>query len=359
MAYKEMSDEEDVFHGYGYGNVVSIPIDSWGAFFSLVQGMRYGEWYFRGHENADWSLVTGLDRVRKAWDKRFQDKVSPVKEKGSQFMNDYDFKASKNRMPFERDLEFIGIREFRSLTNGRFDSFFTNIDYLGAMQHYGTRTRLLDFSFSPFVATFFAFENDDKVSKRAVYAVNANQLKTSSNMMKEVDCFIRREVGDELTEFAKGTLDPLFGNQFPDAYEVYRALANMNIVQSENEAIENNDIIPIVLTGVNNRLVAQDGLFLFPLTFNYFDDVLADMLHMRSTEIQNPRIVKEQEIADLRDIIQESTIVKFVFDECMNDFAHQMLKKMNLTDRVIYPDLVGVARSINRIRDDELRKKGC
>jgi hypothetical protein len=43
----------------------------------------------------------------------------------------------------------------------------------------------------------------------------------------------------------------------------------------------------------------------------------------------------------------------------MNDFAHQMLKKMNLTDRVIYPDLVGVARSINRIRDDELRKKGC
>ena len=216
----------------------------------------------------------------------------------------------------------------------------------------------MDFSFSPFVATFFAFDNDDKFCKRAVYAINANQLKTSSNMMKEVERFVKREVGDDFSDFAKEKLNPLFGNLCPDSFEVYRALANMDIVQSENDAIENNDIIPIVLTGVNNRLVAQDGFFLFPLTFNYFDDVLADMLHMKSIEIQKPPMVKERDIADLCNIIRESTIVKFVFDECMNDFAHQMLKKMNLTDRVIYPDLVGVARSINRIREDEFRRKG-
>ena len=352
------SDKNDIPPDYGYGHVVSIRISSWVTFFSLAQGMRYGEWFFRGYENSSWTLRSGLDRIRDAWDKRFTDSFPSTTGEGVQFLNDYDFRANENRRPFERNLEFIGINEFRSLTKGRFDPSFTRLDYLGAMQHYGTRTRLLDFTFSPFVSTFFAFENAEVFSERAVYAINVNRLQQSSPMMKEVGKYIEREIGDGLTEFAEKRLAKIFGDRHPNSWEVYRAVAEMDIIQSEEDALERDDIIPIILEGGNNRLIAQDGLFLFPLTFDYFDNVLARMLDIKSEDIRNPILVKEKELEDLGNIIQDVTMVKFIFDKCMNDSSHQTLRQMNFSDRVIYPDLVGIARSINGIREDVLRMKG-
>ena len=350
-------DEKVFLSDYGYGQIVSIAISSWTDFFSLVQHMQYGEWYFRGHENSSWTLKTGLDRVRKVWDDRFKKSFPSYNGKGVQLLNDYDFIACENRKPFERKLEFIGITEFRSLTKGRFDASFTNIDHLGAMQHYGTRTRLLDFTFSPFVATFFAFENEEEFSERAVYAININRLRQYSPMMKDVEDFLGCEEWEELSPFAE-RLRKFFTDRHPNSWEVYRVVAEMDIVQSEEDALERSDIIPIVLEGGNNRLIAQDGLFLLPLTFDYFDHVLSRMLKVEPSDIESPALVKEKELVDLINIIQGVTMIKFIFDKNLNDSAHQVLKQMNLSDRVIYPDLVGIARSINGIREDMLRKNG-
>jgi hypothetical protein len=137
----------------------------------------------------------------------------------------------------------------------------------------------------------------------------------------------------------------------------------MDIGRLDDDALDHDDIIPIVLEGGNNRLIAQDGLFLLPLTFDYFDNVLAKMLGVSTKKLnvkstsKDLSLVKENEIIDLNRIIQDVTLVKFLFDTKMNDSAHQMLRQMNLSDRVIYPDLVGIARSINGIREDAVRMK--
>ena len=351
--------KEKVFlSDYGYGQVVSIRISTWSEFFSLVQNMRYGEWYFRGHEDSSWTLSTGLDRVRKGWDKRFKKSIPPFNGTGVQLLNDYDFRAYENRKPFERKLEIAGINEFRSLTKGRFDASFANLDYLGAMQHYGSHTRLLDFTFSPFVATFFAFEKDEVFSERAVYAINANRLQRFSPIMKDVGEFLKRGDGRNLPPFADKKLSNCFGDWHPSSWEVYRAIANMDIGQLDDDALNRDDVIPVVLEGGNNRLVAQDGLFLLPLTFDRFDKVLAQMLKIEPADIESPTLVKEKELVDLINIIQGVTMIKFIFDKNLNDSAHQVLKQMNLSNRVIYPDLVGIARSINGIREDMLRESG-
>ena len=309
--------------------------------------MRYGEWYFRGHENSKWTLRTGLDRDRIAWEKEFD---KSYKQNTGSFVNNYNFKAHTNKKPFERKLEFDGISEFRSLTKGRFDASFTKLDFLGAMQHYGTHTRLLDFTCSPFVAVFFAFENESVFSERAVYAINSGRLQQSSGVMGAVEDFMRRDDGRELPSFAQERLVKCFETRHPNRREVYRAIAEMDLVQSEKDAIECDDIIPITLEGGNNRSIAQDGMFLFPLTFNYFDDVLAKMLDVTAKEIAKPALVSENDLTDLTRIINEVTMIKFIFDTHMNDSANGVLRQMNLSDRVIYPDLMGIARSINGMR---------
>jgi len=355
--------EREIPPDYGYGPVVSIRVPSWTDFFSLLQNMQYGEWFFRGHENSSWKLRTGLDRVREAWAKRYKKNYSQDMGDGILLRGGCDFRAYENKKPYGREFEFAGIAEFRSLTKGRFDASFTNLDYLGAMQHYGSRTRLLDFTFSPFIATFFAFENEEVFSERAIYAINVNRLRGFSPIMGAVEEFLKREDGRDLPKFAEEKLLNNFGDSHPSSWEVYRAIANMDIGRLDDDALDHDDIIPIVLEGGNNRLIAQDGLFLLPLTFDYFDNVLAKMLGVSTKKLnvkstsKDLSLVKENEIIDLNRIIQDVTLVKFLFDTKMNDSAHQMLRQMNLSDRVIYPDLVGIARSINGIREDAVRMK--
>jgi hypothetical protein len=51
------------------------------------------------------------------------------------------------------------------------------IEWLALMQHHGAPTRLLHFRKSPFIASYFAFKNTDKIKSVAIWALNINILK--------------------------------------------------------------------------------------------------------------------------------------------------------------------------------------
>jgi hypothetical protein len=53
-----------------------------------------------------------------------------------------------------------------------------DLDYLAYMQHYGVPTRLLDFSYSPYIAAYFAFE-DPKNENVAIFSMNYKDVNSS------------------------------------------------------------------------------------------------------------------------------------------------------------------------------------
>lgn len=85
------------------------------------------QWLFRGHANADWRLRPGIHRGYTAQQERYLS------------------------------------NEFRVRARSRHASCPGNNDYAGwlaLMQHYGVPTRLLDWSYSPLIAAFFAVHPD-------------------------------------------------------------------------------------------------------------------------------------------------------------------------------------------------------
>ena len=107
-------------------------------------------WLFRGHRCPDWELETSLER------------------------------ASKRCGVHQIEYEKMICREFRRHAHtylSRVPTDSDTVEWLALMQHYGAPTRLLDFTYSFWIALFFAFEEAEKDC--AVVALNPQSLATN------------------------------------------------------------------------------------------------------------------------------------------------------------------------------------
>jgi hypothetical protein len=123
------------------------------AFLGALEALateRQGRWVFRGEENVSWVLSSALERAFDRFAVRPQDRQS-----------------------IERRM----VREFQR----RLHTFMEDVpeedaldEWLALMQHHGAPTRLLDFTYSPYVAAFFALENAGNDGQCAVWAVDTD-----------------------------------------------------------------------------------------------------------------------------------------------------------------------------------------
>src|SRR4026209_85575 len=109
-------------------------VTSWPQFVTIIEKLSgFRNWAFRGQGDAKWPLRSALSRhiivskvCRDAW---------PLQEE-------------RIRRIFER-------KSHLHLTRPPGDD---ELEWLALMQHHGAPTRLLDFTWSPYVAAFFALE---------------------------------------------------------------------------------------------------------------------------------------------------------------------------------------------------------
>jgi FRG domain len=103
---------------------------------------------FRGQTDAKWPLTTSLDRALN----RF---TPPVVDR--------------------RSAETFLLREFRQHFY-RYSQYVPHnedvLEWLSLMQHHGAPTRLLDWTYSPYIALYFAIESAKENSECLVWAVN-------------------------------------------------------------------------------------------------------------------------------------------------------------------------------------------
>src|SRR5215469_4229304 len=109
-------------------------ICSWDDFHKSVLEQNTGDhrWIYRG-QTKDWDLMTSMERVLRHWEIDLKDATS---------------------------IEFQTIREFRRrMREQQHHRVHTDTLFcLALMQHYSAPTRLLDCTYSPFVAAAFAME---------------------------------------------------------------------------------------------------------------------------------------------------------------------------------------------------------
>ncbi|HUF65221.1 MAG TPA: FRG domain-containing protein [Gemmatimonadaceae bacterium] len=248
-------------------------IANWHEFSEVVAGSDYQNWAFRGQSDAKWPLFSSLSRYLKGY--------------------------GIHRQAWADQEERIG-RIFRRKAHLFLDHVPDETDafqWLALMQHHGAPTRLLDFTWSPFVAAFFALERATEDS--AVWAVFVPTMWRAAHAINFP---------------AKQT--PLTPNQLSlrtvGAYEDFYLRNDVAFVSSGE---------PLVM---NKRLIAQSGTFVVP-------GVLDQPVETILATYPEPG----------------KTVVKFVLaTRAIRDDAMRAFYNMNLTNATLFPDLDGLARSL-------------
>ena len=254
-----------------------VPLQSWNEakqyFEALLDENR--AWIFRGHYKSDWPLQPSLERIlsRKPVDLTIERKIiAEFKRRAHQYL-------SSTEIP-------------RAL-----------FEWLALMQHHGSPTRLLDWSRSPYISAFIAFEDTYKEEGDvAIWAID-------SQWLQEVSVHRLQEV--------RGA---------PVVVEALRS-------DEEIEQLMQCDLhvlLPMEPERMNERLTIQQGLFLFP----------------SGNELSFESALAGYERDGSRNHMRKITLPKSEGLNCLVD-----LLRMNINAASLFPGLDGFARSLRTIPD--------
>jgi hypothetical protein len=249
--------------------VVRRTIHTWSEFVGIIQGWQgFRNWCFRGQASAEWSLRSSLSR---------HVEVSKVSEQV------WGLQESRIRRIFQRKCHlFLDDLPEKD-----------ELEWLALMQHHGAPTRLLDFTFSPYVAAFFALER--ATNDAAVWAINLPLLSTIHDRHKIRGVEVRKA-------------DP----RHTDAFEKYY-LSNRHAFVWQGDPFR-----------MPQRVVAQSGTFL-----------VSSHLGMTVEEI----LASYPGAGEL--------LVQFVLETSkLRAEAMASLYSMNITQATLFPGLDGLARSM-------------
>ena len=263
------------------------------------------EWLFRGdtitnRDDPVRSLRTSFDRALENWGNAI---------------------GNPNRKKIESEL----IRDFQrrfNQSNAIRPSKDDTLTWLALMQHHGAPTRLLDWTYSPFVAAFFAYSellirSDSRVAVWAIRRTWFDDLLKTKLGMRTLNDIERIKLND-LKAF-----DSLFRRKRTNKRFVY----------------------PVMPFELNQRLIIQQGVFLCPSDITKtFSENFNEML---------------QEYKDT------DCIRIYVFELSRTDLKNALidLHRMNVYDASLFPGMDGYAKSfktrlpiIDRIIKDQERK---
>ena len=292
-------------------------------------------YFFRGQADAKWGLKTSLERKYSIYCKESLEsgtKEHNIRNDERMFFSNAFSKA------LEYKEEYAAIQTFRRLSS--LPENLSSIEILARMQHYGAATRLLDVTTSFLIALFFALEEYGE-QDRAVWIFNGSFFYKNSGLIDRMVCF---DLEDEKRE--------AFLSLMSDRENCYNQIldyANNYIYPSQGHTSERRSIIPLEITGNNPRLVAQNGAFLFPTKLNKsFEENLCTVLGMTEQDFSAAcKSISRTKIKNFNQFdLMNAAVVKLVFPAKIRHLAERLFNAANISYQSIYPDEIGIAKSI-------------
>jgi len=241
-------------------------------------------WIFRGEENFSDPLQSALERY--CTDNGFSPKDAGYHE-------------------------YLLTREFRRRAHHYLTDLPGETDYLewwSLMRHYGAPTRLLDWTYSFDVATYFALEKKLKEEERhIVWGMNMDWAADKSCELLRA---AGKDTGDEVRSFLRGPIELNYTRCFFDVF------LNKPFIACA---------YPLTPFRLNERLTIQKGLFLIP------------------------RDVTKSFKGNLRDLPgyqNKENFEKIVIPSNLRKEILRHLHQMNMSRATLFPDLDGFAKSL-------------
>ena len=217
------------------------------------------------------------------------------------------------------------------------------ISWLSLMQHYGVGTRLLDVTRSKYIALFFAligmYENKLKEDGAVwVFKTFASDLTLCNALMTSEDdpCIDPQEMPSIEALSPYKALGSRFAKEFiiTDWLGRVRETCDDKLVCQHkvqmSSFVESGGVLHVVPDISNKRMVNQAAEFLMPITLRRsFDDNLFDGAK------------------DNKGIMCAPEVVKLVVPKNLFGAFMSKLRDMNITHQTVYPDISGLAMSVN------------
>jgi hypothetical protein len=175
------------------------------------------------------------------------------------------------------------------------------IGWLGLMRHHGAPTRLLDWSYSFFVAVHFAIARAEPGERTSVWAMDLARLRSGLDTFEHLAPFLREDPNAK----QKATVDAI-------------------IDHSPRHPL----VFPLNPWRMNRRLILQQSVFLVPgdITRSFMDNLSA---------VDTPdRLLVEIPLSSDRGFLEEATRELFA---------------MNMTSATLFPGLDGFARNLTSL----------
>ena len=256
----------------------TVVLNNWNDYKKFTDDLSEN-WAFRGQQETGWELMNAIERT--------------------DFINLYKGIEADFVAEFQR-----GARNY--LSNDETPHHL--IEWLALMQHHGAPTRLLDFSKSPFIAAFFAYEQCVVTESNciAIWAINMNFLKQRAATV------IQQHFKRDMEEAANLVNEALFEKIF--------------------YANSHSFIFPVEPFRMNRRYSLQQSIFVS--TANSYEPF------MKQLQFLGPEI--------------SQSVIKIELPSALQKEVIRDLQRMNLNRASLFPGLDGYAASL-RLRYNSMK----
>lgn len=262
--------------------IETIVISDWREI--LDHEVQWSSAVFRGQCDATWELSSSLQRCLKG--------------------TSYEETPTNTEFWFLREFKRRAHHYLKDVPQDQHDF----IAWLSLMQHYGTPTRLIDFTYSFYIACYFALSGSRGDS--AVWAIEPRWLLDIGGSAFDIDNLgvLRDEMDDSIYSAT---------NRYLGRF--------LSTASGTPEAKVLAGAVPVEPLQHHQRLGTQQGLFIVPLDIE--TSLLGNLAQHSKVESSEP-------------------IKKFILKSDFREDGLAHLRRMNITAETLYPGIDGFAKSI-------------